>query len=256
MYRRTHQRISVDMEIHCRIGNRSEWVVLYDLSSGGAMIEGSRLDIQVGDQIQLNLRDIITASGSIAWKINGNAGVKFDGLLSNLIVEHLGFSTSALTFDEQLPRDRLGEKIDNPAKKLASLAPAEASQQSGQPSDWLDTATLRDDRRRSDRIDGSRRKEERLAISANAKLCKSIREGVDGRMIDLSTAGCSFLDSSNSLRPGDKVWLKMEGLELWRGTVRWVRDEKVGIEFERPFYPAVLNHLIEMHRGVVVSRAA
>jgi hypothetical protein len=173
-----------------------------------------------------------------------------------LIVEHLGFSTTFLTFDEQLPRDRLGEKIDHPDTELSALTPAEASQQSGQLSDWLDTATLRDDRRLSDRGDGSRRKEERLAISANAKLCKSIREGVEGRMIDLSTAGCSFLDSSNSLQSGDKVWLKMEGLELWRGTVRWVRDEKVGIEFERPFYPAVLNHLIEMHRGVIVSRAA
>lgn len=253
---RTHRRISVDKEIRCQIGNRSEWVVLYDLSAGGAMIEVPRLNIQVGDQIQLNLRDIFTASGRIAWKINGNAGVKFDGLLSNLIVEHLGFSSSSLNFDEQRPRDRLGEKIDGPATELSPSTPAEAFQQIGQSSDWLDTATLRDDRRRSERSDVSRRKEERLAISANAKLCKSIREGVEGRMIDLSTAGCSFLDSSNSLQPGDKVWLKMEGLELWRGTVRWVKDEKVGIEFERPFYPAVLNHLIEMHRGVVVSRAA
>lgn len=256
MHGRTHRRISVDKEIRCQIGGRSDWVVLYDLSAGGAMIEVAGLEIQVGDQIQLNLHDIITASGKIAWKINGNAGVKFDGLLSNLIVEHLGFSTSTLTFDEMRPRDRLGEKIDSPATELSPLAPAEASQQNGQPSDWLDTATLRDDRRRSDRSDGSRRKEERLAISANAKLCKSIREGVEGRMIDLSTAGCSFLDFSNSFQPGDKVWLKMEALELWRGTVRWVRTHKVGIEFERPFYPAVLNHLVELHQGVVVTKAA
>lgn len=256
MHGRTHRRISVDKEIRCQIGGRSDWVVLYDLSAGGAMIEVAGLEIQVGDQIQLNLHDIITASGKIAWKINGNAGVKFDGLLSNLIVEHLGFSTSTLTFDEMRPRDRLGEKIDSPATELSPLAPAEASQQNGQPSDWLDTATLRDDRRRSDRGDGSRRKEERLAISANAKLCKSIREGVEGRMIDLSTAGCSFLDFSNSFQPGDKVWLKMEALELWRGTVRWVRTHKVGIEFERPFYPAVLNHLVELHQGVVVTKAA
>lgn len=256
MHGRTHRRISVDRETHCRIGSRSEWVVLYDLSSGGAMIEAARLDIQVGDQIQLNLHDIINASGKIAWKINGNAGVKFDGLLSNLIVEHLGFSTTAMTFEDQLPRDRLGEKINSSATELSTLAPAEAYQQNGQPSDWLDTATLRDDRRRSDRGDGSRRKEERLAISANAKLCKSIREGVEGRMIDLSTAGCSFLDFSDSFQPGDKVWLKMEALELWRGSVRWVRNHKVGIKFERPFYPAVLNHLVEVHQGVVVTKAA
>lgn len=256
MHGRTHRRISVDKEIHCQIGNQSEWVVLYDLSAGGAMIEVARLNIHVGDEIQLNLHDIITASGRIAWKINGNAGVKFDGLLSNLIVEHLGFSTSALNFDEQRPRDRLGEKIDGPATEVSPLPPTEVLQQNGQPSDWLDTATLRDDRRRSDRADGSRRKEERLAISANAKLCKSLREGAEGHMIDLSTAGCSFLDPSNSFQPGDNVWLKMEALELWRGTVRWVRNDKVGIEFERPFYPAVLNHLVEVHQGVVVTKVA
>ena len=256
MHGRTHRRISVDKEIRCQIGGRSEWVILYDLSAGGAMIEVARLDIQVGDEIQLNLHDIITASGRIAWKINGNAGVKFDGLLSEVIVEHLGFSSSALTFDEMHPRDRLGEKIDSPITELSSLATENVPQQNGQPSDWQDTATLRNDRRRSDRADGSRRQEERLAISANAKLCKSIREGVEGRMIDLSTAGCSFLDFSGSFQPGDKVWLKMEALELWRGPVRWVRNEKVGIEFERPFYPAVLNHLIEVHQGAVVTKAA
>lgn len=118
------------------------------------------------------------------------------------------------------------------------------------------TFVQQEDRRRSDRGVNSRRKAERLALNASAKLCRSIREGVEGRMVDLSTTGCSFLDASNSFQPGDQVWLKMEALELWRGTVRWVKDEKVGIEFERPFYPAVLNHLVELHRGVVVSRAA
>lgn len=256
MYGRTHRRISVDKEIRCQIGSRSEWVILYDLSVGGAMIEVARLDAQVGDQIQLNLHDIITASGRIAWKINGNAGVKFDGLLSNLIVEHLGFSSSALTFDELRPRDKKGEEIDSPNTELSSLAPVGDSQQNVQPSDWLETPTLRDLRQRSGRGDGNRRKEERSVISANGMLCKSIREGVEGRMIDLSTAGCSFLDPSNSFQPGDKVWLKMEALELWRGTVRWVKNDRVGIEFERAFYPAVLNHLVEVHQGVVFTKAA
>lgn len=124
------------------------------------------------------------------------------------------------------------------------------------PTDWLNTAEVQDDRRRAHRGDDDRRQEDRLTLSARAKLSKSIREGVEGQVVDLSTAGCNFLDNTNSFQPGDEVWLKIDGLELWRGTVRWLQCEKVGVEFDRPFYPAVLNHLVERHRGVVVSRAA
>lgn len=253
---RAHRRISVDKEIQCQMGNHSDWVVLYDLSCSGAMIEIGKLNIGVGDDIQLNLHDVITATGQIAWKIDGSAGVKFHGILSDSILEHLGFSSSSLAFDEQHPRSRLGEILFNVEPGSAQMALESAPEANTPPTDWLDSAKLQEDRRRSDRGDESRRKEDRLALSARAKLCKSIREGVEGRMVDLSTKGCSFVDTTNSFQPGDEVWLKMEALELWRGTVRWVKDEKVGIEFERPFYPAVLNHLVELHRDVVVSRAA
>jgi translation initiation factor IF-1 len=253
---RACQRISVDREIRCQIGNLSEWVVLYDLSASGAMIEVGKINIEVGDEIQLKLHDIISATGQIAWKIDGNAGVKFNGILNASILEYFGSSSSVLAFEEQQPRDRFGEILSSLDSRL-SKSPIE-----GQPKvdtldiDWLDNAELQVDRRRIDRGDSHRRREERLALNSNAKLCKSIREGCEGRLVDLSTTGCSFLDTSNSFQPGDQVWLKMEALELWRGTVRWVKDEKVGIEFDRPFYPAVLNHLVALHRGVVVSRAA
>jgi len=253
---RAYRRVSVDRDIRCQAGSATGWVVLYDLSAGGAMIEVGGLSIEVGDEIQLNLHDLITASGKIAWKIEGNAGVKFSGILAGSIVEHLGFSSSALTFDELAPRSRSGEVL--PELLTASTAPSAPSScdSDPSPSNWQETAMVREDRRLSDRGDECRRQEERLAIDAKAKLSISIREGVEGRMIDLSTAGCSFLDPTNSFRTGDEVWLKMEALELWRGTVRWTKGEKVGIEFKRPFYPAVLNHLVELHQGVVVSKAA
>jgi hypothetical protein len=253
---RSYRRISVDKEIRCQIGNHCEWVVLYDLSASGAMIEVGRLNIEVGDEIQLNLHDIISATGRVAWRIDGNAGVKFNEILSASILEHLGFSSSVLAFEDQLPRSRLGEVLSDLDPSL-SKSPFEGQTKVDTLAiDWLEDAELQEDRRRSDRGENSRRRAERLTVNASAKLCRSIREGVEDRMIDLSTTGCSFLDTSNSFQPGDQVWLKMEALELWRGTVRWVKDEKVGIEFERPFYPAVLNHLVELYQGVVVSRAA
>lgn len=253
---RAFRRISVDKEISCQIGDRSEWVVLYDLSAGGAMLEVGSIGLQMGEPIILNLHDIISVTGQIAWKIDGNAGVKFDGILSHVILEHLGFSSSTLHFEEQQPRGRLGEILAIPALG-SSVSQLEETPETGTwPADLLSGASLQIDRRMNDRGDADHRKEERLALSANAKLCLSLREGVEGRLLDLSTAGCSFLDTTASFQSGDQVWLKMEGLENWRGTVRWVHGPKVGIKFERPFYPAVLNHLVEKHRGVFVSRAA
>lgn len=253
---RAFRRFRVDSGISCQIGNRSEWVVLYDLSASGAMIEVGSVKIEVGESIILNLHDIISTTGQIVWKIDGSAGVKFDGILSPLILEHLGFSSSTLGFEEQQPRGRLGEILANPVASSSGSKSEETLGIDALHSDLLCGASLQVDRRKNDRGDADRRREERLALSANAKLCLSLTKGVEGRLLDLSTAGCSFLDATTSFQPGDQVWLKMEGLEAWRGTVRWVNGARVGIKFERPFYPAVLNHLVDKHRGVVVSRAA
>ena len=46
--------MSADREVRCQIGSHFEWVLLYDLSANGAMIEVGRLNIEIGDAIQLN----------------------------------------------------------------------------------------------------------------------------------------------------------------------------------------------------------
>lgn len=213
---RAFRRISVDKEISCQIGDRSEWVILYDLSAGGAMLEIGSIGFQIDEAIVLNLHDIISVTGRIAWKIDGSAGVKFDHILSSLILEHLGFSCSTLRFEEQQPRGRLGEILVVPGTG-SSLSQLEETAQTGMlPDELLSGTSLQVDRRMSDRGDSDRRKEERLTLSAKAKLCLSLREGVEGQLLDLSTAGCSFLDATTSFQPGDQVWLKMEGLENWR----------------------------------------
>ena len=122
--------------------------------------------------------------------------------------------------------------------------------------DQLQSASLQEDRRAFDRGDKDRRSAERLAIDTPAKLHSSMRDGFEGRLVDISTTGCSLDMSAGFFSPGDKVWMKMEGLQHWGGVVRWVASDKVGVEFDNPFYPAVLEHLVETSRKIVCSKVS
>jgi len=122
--------------------------------------------------------------------------------------------------------------------------------------DLLQSAQLQEDRRKFDRGTPERRTAERLEIDADAKLCHSMRSGFNGRLVDLSTNGCSIAMSSGAFKVGDVVWMKVDSLQHWKGTVRWVNPDRLGVEFENPFYPAVLEHLVQSNRKVSCTKAA
>lgn len=129
--------------------------------------------------------------------------------------------------------------------------------------DWEDAvrfqfqeARVIPDRRQASGRDTDRRMAERLELNAEAKLCPSMREAFEGRLVDISIFGCSMQIEAGLFRPGDVVWMKMDDLQHWRGAVRWVRDNTVGVEFHQPFYPAVLDHIVQSNCKVVCSKAA
>jgi hypothetical protein len=124
------------------------------------------------------------------------------------------------------------------------------------PSSLIENARIEEDRRRSDRLEPDRRRSARAAVDATASLCISLRSGFEGRLNNLSADGCSLQLTFGSFMVGDLVWFRIESIQPWRGTVRWVNGDKVGVEFERPFYPAVFELLVKSHQPVTVSRAA
>jgi hypothetical protein len=256
---RIHGRFSIERDIQCHINDVAEWVFLYDLSAGGCMIEVGSIKVAVGDLVRLNLYDFAKMAGTVAWKSDKNAGVRFDGLLSDAILAHLGFSSSSVGFDELMPRDRFGELIGQAPEKPEDVIPVSAEAPSDpdpQLGDLLESAHLQEDRRAQDRDEPARRREERLEVDAKAKLSLSVRDGFEGRLADLSANGCSFLDSSGAFKPGTEVWLKIGSLERWKGTVRWVNEDRVGVEFERPFHPAVFDHLVQSNPVAVCVTVA
>ncbi len=69
-----------------------------------------------------------------------------------------------------------------------------------------------------------------------------------GTISDLSAEGCRFESFALTLHAGDLIVVSPEGLEGLCARVRWVSGHSAGIEFDRPLYGPVRDHLA-MHHG-------
>ena len=95
-----------------------------------------------------------------------------------------------------------------------------------------------------------------MNVDAQASLCATFNNNVHGHLDNLSIEGCRLNLQYDAFKIGDAVWFKIDSLQPWKGTVRWVSKGKVGVEFDRPFYPAVFEMLIQMNKPVRCSNAA
>ena len=74
-------------------------------------------------------------------------------------------------------------------------------------------------------------------------------------IIDISLAGCMVETRAWTLKDGDRVLVKLPGLEFQPATVVWTDDEHAGIAYETLLYEPVLLRFREMLSGPD-SRAA
>ncbi len=65
----------------------------------------------------------------------------------------------------------------------------------------------------------------------------------DVTVLDLSESGCRFADRYHGLLAGNEISIKIGPIGPIRATARWCRDGFVGIAFETPLYPSVLEHI-------------
>jgi hypothetical protein len=113
MDNRRFQRTVVDREVECEIESERDFVFLYNLSVNGCMIETFNAAAQAGSLIKLNLAGLEDIKGVVIWRIGCNAGIEFDRVIPQSVVEYLGFDPSLLTFHESQPRDRYGSPLAN-----------------------------------------------------------------------------------------------------------------------------------------------
>ena len=105
---RSYNRFATDEDIACTIDGERDVATLYNLSCGGCMIECRNASLREGVQIEVNLRDMVTAQGVVVWRIEKHAGIKFETPVHQKIVAMLGYAAVAESFDEEDPRDRFG----------------------------------------------------------------------------------------------------------------------------------------------------
>jgi hypothetical protein len=92
---------------------------------------------------------------------------------------------------------------------------------------------------RSDHLRQSERKQ--VLILAKCRKRAGISDPVS--ITDLSAEGCSISYPCSTLTVGQKVTIKPATMDGIPGTVRWVSADGAGIEFERPLYGPVVEHL-------------
>ena len=111
MDQRKHERFVVERKIECFVEDRRHEVSLYDLCSGGCMIQALRVPLKVETIVDLKLNHFIEAQGRIVWLAKGHAGVRFDWRLAEVEVRHLGFTPRQEPFETIAPCDRLGRPL-------------------------------------------------------------------------------------------------------------------------------------------------
>ena len=84
----------------------------------------------------------------------------------------------------------------------------------------------------------------------------SLPDQIEGDLYNLSASGCSIRVSQGAVQVHDEVWFKIDTIEPWKGTVRWVSKQNVGVEFDRPLFQSLFELIAHAHQPVAMSRAA
>lgn len=87
------------------------------------------------------------------------------------------------------------------------------------------------------------RNSERFDISVQGRYRTGSGLARDVPILEISETGCRFFDKFGRLKGGDEITLRIGTIGPVVGTVRWSRDQITGIEFEKPLYGPVFEHI-------------
>lgn len=62
-------------------------------------------------------------------------------------------------------------------------------------------------------------------------------------MLDISEGGCKVKGTRGFAQVGDRIVMKVAGINAPLGTVAWIEDRIAGVAFEGEMHSAVLDHL-------------
>lgn len=88
------------------------------------------------------------------------------------------------------------------------------------------------------------RREKRYSISVPGRYRKGTGRGFNVAIKDLSEYGCQFSDLVGRVQKDDAITIRIGSIGPLVAQVKWIDKRNVGIEFEQPLYPSVLDHII------------
>lgn len=94
-----------------------------------------------------------------------------------------------------------------------------------------------------------RRKSPRKVISVPDKIRTGRCVAHNVAITDLSEGGCCAIDRGASLPEGTAVTIRVGRLDPIDATVRWARAGEIGLEFQRPIYGPVFDHIRAILKG-------
>lgn len=62
-------------------------------------------------------------------------------------------------------------------------------------------------------------------------------------LIDISEGGCKLRSTSGFANVGDRVTIRLNGINAPLGKVVWANGKMAGVAFENPMHVAMLDHL-------------
>ena len=74
-------------------------------------------------------------------------------------------------------------------------------------------------------------------------------------LVDLTISGCQVIVREGQLVLGQQVVIRPDGFDGLAAIVRWMRDDRAGIEFASELDSSVFDHLIESKLNVQQSEA-
>ena len=100
-----------------------------------------------------------------------------------------------------------------------------------------------------------RRKHPRLETNQKAD-CRDLNGNLpEVWLVDLTISGCQVIIGKGHLDIGQQVVIRPGAFDELPADVRWVREDRAGLEFASDLYPAVFNHLIEAKLDVRQTEA-
>lgn len=93
-----------------------------------------------------------------------------------------------------------------------------------------------------------------VALPVRCRTQAGLRDS--GEISDISPEGCCVRMRGIYFRVGTRIVLRPQGMEGLSGVVRWVTGDLAGVEFDRPLYAPVLNHLASAHALTPALRRA